>query len=132
MYRVMVKDRVMIAHSLRGEIFGPAQQLHGATFVVEATFSRRALDANGIVVDIGLAHAAVAAIAGRVAYKNLDDLDFFAGQNTTVEFLAGWFASELVGKLEAGELGPAPLDGIAVTLWESDVASATFEVELSG
>ena len=130
MYRLTVRDRVMIAHSFRGEIFGPAQQLHGATYVVEAEFRRRELDAHGLVVDIGLAHQALAAVLEGFAYRNLDDEPAFRGINTTTEFLAGEMARRLTGRIRAGELGTRELDGLAVTLRESDVAWASFEADL--
>ena len=129
MYRVTVRDRVMIAHSFRGPVFGPAQQLHGATYVVEAEFRRRELDADGLVVDIGLAHQALSAVLAPLAYKNLDELDVFAGTNTTTEFLAGWLAARLVERIRAGELG-GQVDGLCVTLRESDVAWASYETAL--
>ena len=130
MYRVTVRDRVMIAHSFRGEVFGPAQQLHGATYVVEAEFRRSELDADGLVVDIGLAHTALAAVLADLAYRNLDDVPAFAGINTTTEFLAGEIAHRLIVRLEAGELGEGGLDGLAVTLRESDVAWASYDTAL--
>ena len=119
MYRVTVRDRVMIAHSFRGEIFGPAQKLHGATYVVEAEFRRRELDTDGLVVDIGLAHQALAASLAPLAYQNLDELPIFEGVNTTTEYLAGWLCDRLVAALGQG------LDGVCVTLRESDVAWAS-------
>jgi 6-pyruvoyltetrahydropterin/6-carboxytetrahydropterin synthase len=126
MYRVTVRDRVMIAHSFQGEIFGPAQQLHGATYVVEAEFRRRELDPAGLVVDIGLAHVALSAILAPLAYENLDELDVFTGINTTTEFLAGWLAERMVERIRAGELG-GTVDGLQITLRESDVAWASYE-----
>lgn len=126
MYRVTVRDRVMIAHSFRGAIFGPAQRLHGATYVVEAEFRRAELDADGLVVDIGLAHRALADALAPLAYANLDELPIFAGVNTTTEFLAGWLCDRLVEALGAG------LDGVCVTLRESDVAWAGCDRVLRG
>jgi len=132
MYTVTVRDRVMIAHSFRGEIFGPAQQLHGATYVVDAEFRRRALDSDGLVIDIGLAHQLLAAILEPWAYQNLDELPDLAGVNTTTEVLAGEITRKLVEALPAELTGPGGLAGIAVTLRESDVAWAGHAVELSG
>lgn len=132
MYRVTVRDRVMIAHSFRGALFGPAQALHGATYVVEAEFGRRGLDADGLVVDIGLAHEALAGALKPLAYQNLDALPAFEGINTTTEYLAGWIAERLLERLRAGGLGvPAhALAQLKVTLRESDVAWASYEVGL--
>jgi 6-pyruvoyl-tetrahydropterin synthase len=132
MYSVTVRDRVMIAHSFRGEVFGPAQQLHGATYVVEACFRRPSLDDDGLVVDIGLAHEALSAALDPTRYANLDELEVFAGINTTTEFLAGWYADRLVAAVKAGDLGPhaGGLSAIEVTLRESDVAWAACERSL--
>ena len=129
MFRVTVRDHIMIAHSLQGEVFGPAQRLHGATYVVDATFRRRALDADGIVVDIGRATDALRAVLGELSYRNLDDEPSFSGVNTTTEALAQVVADRLAERLRAGDLGADPddLDTIAVTLHESHVASATYE-----
>src|SRR5690349_2343757 len=102
MFRVTVRDRVMIAHSFRGEVFGPAQQLHGATYVVEAEFGARELDADGLVIDIGLAHKALSAVLQDLCYRNLDDLPELRGINTTTEFLAGLLWRRLVERLKAG------------------------------
>src|SRR3954468_14828905 len=120
---------MMIAHSLRGEVFGPAQRLHGATFVVDATFRRATLDADGIVVDIGRAAEALRAVMADLGYRNLDDEADFAGMNTTVEALARVVADRLADRARAGALGDRAreLDGIAVTLRESHVAWATYE-----
>ncbi|HEY7075800.1 MAG TPA: 6-carboxytetrahydropterin synthase [Solirubrobacteraceae bacterium] len=119
MFSVTVRDHMMIAHSLRGEVFGPAQRLHGATYVVDATFRRASLDADGIVVDIGRAAAALREVVGELGYRNLDDeLDF----NTTTEAIARLVADRLAERM-AG-LG---LDGLAVTLHESHVAWASYE-----
>jgi 6-pyruvoyl-tetrahydropterin synthase len=128
-YSVTVCDRIMIAHSFRGEVFGPAQKLHGATYVIEATFRRPQLDPDGIVVDIGAAHTALAAVLKPLSYQNLDELEFFAGQNTTTEYLAGWIQGKLVDAVHRGALGPhaGGLTSIAVNLRESDVAWASFE-----
>jgi 6-pyruvoyl-tetrahydropterin synthase len=128
-FSVTVRDHMMIAHSLRGEVFGPAQRLHGATFVVDATFRRAALDADGIVVDIGLATEELHAVVGELGYRNLDDVAAFAGTNTTTEVLAKFIADRLADRARAGDLGPGAqeLDGIVVTLRESHVAWASYE-----
>src|SRR5215218_1229092 len=119
----------MIAHSLRGEVFGPAQRLHGATYVVDATFRRATLDADGIVVDIGRAAEALRAVLGELAYRNLDDEAEFAGVNTTTETLAQVVADRLADRARAGDLGDGAreLHGLVVTLRESHVASASYE-----
>src|SRR5213595_3658361 len=104
MFSVTVRDHVMIAHSFRGEVFGPAQRLHGATFVVDATFRRADLDNDGIVVDIGLASAQLAAVLGELNYRNLDGLTAFTGMNTTTEVLARHIADRLVDRVHAGTL----------------------------
>jgi 6-pyruvoyl-tetrahydropterin synthase len=131
-FSLTVRDHMMVAHSFRGEVFGPAQRLHGATFVVDATFFRAELDADGLVVDIGLAAAALSAVLGQLNYRNLDDEPDFAGVNTTTEFLAKVIADRLVGRIEAGELGdPARgLDELEVTLRESHVAWAAYRRSL--
>jgi 6-pyruvoyl-tetrahydropterin synthase len=128
-FSVTVRDHMMIAHSLRGEVFGPAQRLHGATFVVDATFRRASLDADGIVVDIGRATAELHAVVGELGYRNLDDVEAFAGMNTTTEVLAEFIADRLADRARAGDLGPGAqeLDGIVVTLRESHVAWASYE-----
>ena len=129
MFSVTVRDHMMIAHSLRGEVFGPAQRLHGATFVVDATFRRAGLDADGIVVDIGLAAEALHAVVAELGYRNLDDEPDFAGMNTTTEALARVVADRLADRARAGDLGDGAreLDGLVVTLRESHVAWASFE-----
>jgi 6-pyruvoyl-tetrahydropterin synthase len=128
-FSVTVRDHMMIAHSLRGEVFGPAQALHGATYVVDATFRRATLDADGIVVDIGLATDALHAVVAGLSYRNLDDEAVFAGRNTTTEELARFVADRLADSVHAGELGEGAreLDGLIVTLRESHVAWATYE-----
>jgi len=120
---------MMIAHSFRGEVFGPAQRLHGATFVVDATFRRPDLDADGIVVDIGLAAAELKDVLGELNYRNLDDEPAFAGVNTTTEVLARTIADRLADRVHAGRLGAGArgLTGITVTLHESHVAWASYE-----
>ena len=120
MFSVTVRDHMMIAHSLRGEVFGPAQRLHGATYVVDATFRRATLDADGIVVDIGRAAEALREVLGELGYRNLDDE--LAGVNTTTEALARVVADRL-----ADRMGGAGLDGLMVTLHESHVAWASYE-----
>ncbi len=129
MFSITVRDHVMVAHSFRGEIFGPAQRLHGATFVVDATFLRPDLDTDGLVVDIGLATRRLGEVLEPLNYRNLDDDPAFAGQNTSTEFLAKVIADRLAERIAAGELGPAAagLTGLAVTLRESHVAWATYE-----
>jgi 6-pyruvoyl-tetrahydropterin synthase len=128
-FSVTVRDHLMIAHSLRGEIFGPAQQLHGATYVVDATFRRASLDENNIVVDIGRAAELLRAVVGDLTYRNLDDDAAFAGRNTTTEALAQVIADRLVDGIHAGALGDGADDlaGIAVTLHESHIAWASYE-----
>src|SRR5919201_2564477 len=120
---------MMIAHSFRGEVFGPAQRLHGATYVVDATFRRATLDVDGIVVDIGRAADALRAVVGELTYRNLDDEAEFAGMNTTTEALARVIADRLADRARAGALGDGPreLDGLVVTLRESHVAWASYE-----
>ncbi|MET8348538.1 MULTISPECIES: 6-carboxytetrahydropterin synthase [unclassified Micromonospora] len=132
MFSVTVRDHMMIAHSFRGEVFGPAQRLHGATFVVDATFRRLDLDADGIVVDIGLATEQLRAVVGELSYRNLDDEPAFAGVNTTTEVLARTVADRLAERVHAGELGAGAreLAGITVTLHESHVAWASYERSL--
>ncbi len=132
MFSVTVRNHVMIAHSFRGEVFGPAQRLHGATYVVDATFRRPELDADDLVVDIGAATAELGAVLGELNYRNLDDEPAFAGRNTSTELLARFVADRLVDRVLAGALGEAArgLSGIAVTLRESHVAWATYERDL--
>ncbi|MET7375918.1 6-pyruvoyl trahydropterin synthase family protein [Micromonospora arida] len=132
MFSVTVRDHMMIAHSFRGEVFGPAQRLHGATFVVDATFRRPDLDADGIVVDIGLATEQLRAVLGELTYRNLDDEAAFAGVNTTTEVLARTVADRLVDRVHAGDLGAGARDltGITVTLHESHIAWASYERSL--
>jgi 6-pyruvoyl-tetrahydropterin synthase len=129
LFSVTVRDHMMVAHSLRGDVFGPAQRLHGATFVVDATFRRAQLDSDGIVVDIGLATDALRAVLGELSYRNLDDEPAFAGTNTTTEALAKTVADRLADRVHAGVLGQGArgLAGIAVTLHESHIAWASYE-----
>jgi 6-pyruvoyl-tetrahydropterin synthase len=128
-FSVTIRDHMMIAHSLRGEVFGPAQRLHGATYVVDATFRRATLDADGIVVDIGRAAEALRAVVAELGYRNLDDEPDFAGMNTTTEALARVVADRLADRARTGALGDdaRELDGLVVTLHESHVASASYE-----
>jgi 6-pyruvoyl-tetrahydropterin synthase len=128
-FSVTVRDHMMIAHSLRGEVFGPAQRLHGATYVVDATFRRATLDADGIVVDLGRAAEALRAVVAELGYRNLDDEADFAGVNTTTEALARVVADRLAESARAGALGDGAreLDGLVVTLHESHVAWASYE-----
>ena len=132
MYSVTVRDHVMIAHSLRGEAFGPAQRLHGATYVVDASFRRPELDEDGIVVDIGLATEELRAVLGEFNYRNLDDEDEFRGMNTSTEALARVVADRLADRIHAGRLGESAksVTTISVTLRESHVASAGYERSL--
>ena len=132
MFSVTVRDHIMVAHSFAGPVFGPAQKLHGATFVVDATFRRPELDDDNIVVDIGRAGEELHAICGTLSYRNLDDEDEFAGINTSTEFLAKVIADRLAAKAAAGDLGAgaAGLTGIAVTLHESHIAWASYERDL--
>lgn len=129
MFSVTVRDHVMVAHSFRGAVFGPAQQLHGATFVVDATFRRAELDADNIVVDIGRATEELGGVLAELNYRNLDDEPAFTGVNTSTEFLAKVIADRLAERVESGALGEGArgLHGIAVTLHESHVAWASFE-----
>lgn len=129
MFSVTVRDHIMVAHSFRGEVFGPAQRLHGATFVVDATFRRAELDDDNIVVDIGLAAQQLSAVLGDLNYRNLDDEAEFAGVNTSTEWLARLIADRLAERVQAGTLGAGAsgLSGITVTLHESHVAWASYE-----
>jgi 6-pyruvoyl-tetrahydropterin synthase len=129
MFSVTVRDHMMIAHSLRGEVFGPAQRLHGATYVVDATFRRTDLDDDGIVVDIGRAGQELRAVLSELSYRNLDDEAEFAGMNTTTEALAKVVADRLAERVSAGALGSegGRLDGLAVALHESHIAWVTYE-----
>ena len=129
MFSVTIRDHLMIAHSLRGEVFGPAQRLHGATFVVDATFRRTTLDADGVVVDIGRATEVLRSVLGELGYRNLDEEEGLAGVNTTTEVLAQVIADRLAERAKAGALGDGArdLDGLAVTLRESHVAWASYE-----
>jgi 6-pyruvoyl-tetrahydropterin synthase len=129
LFSITVRDHVMIAHSFTGEVFGPAQRLHGATYVVDATFRRPDLDADNIVVDIGLATQQLGAVLAALNYRNLDDEPDFAKTNTSTEFLAKVIADRLADAVHAGALGEGArgLTGITVTLHESHVAWASHE-----
>jgi 6-pyruvoyl-tetrahydropterin synthase len=128
-FSVTVRDHMMVAHSLRGDVFGPAQRLHGATYVVDATFRRRNLDADGIVVDIGRASEELRAVLADLNYRNLDDEPAFAGMNTSTEALARVIADRLAESVQEGALGEAAreLEALSVTLHESHVAWASYE-----
>jgi 6-pyruvoyl-tetrahydropterin synthase len=129
MFSVTVRDHMMIAHSFQGEVFGPAQRLHGATYVVDATFRRAELDSDNIVVDIGRAADTLAAVLAELSYRNLDDEPAFAGMNTSTEALARVIADRLAERVHAGDLGDGAraLSGVSVTLHESHVAWASYE-----
>ncbi|QGM46408.1 6-pyruvoyl trahydropterin synthase family protein [Methylocystis heyeri] len=134
MYAVEVRDHIMIAHSFRGELFGPAQRLHGATFVVDVAFFRERLTEDNIVVDIGRAHEALKATLAPLNYRNLDEVEAFKGQQTTTEFLTRHVFEAIALAARSGALGPGG-DGVSrirVTLHESHVARAWFEGPVSG
>ncbi|MBL8833578.1 MAG: 6-carboxytetrahydropterin synthase [Rhodospirillales bacterium] len=133
MYSLTVQDHIMIAHSFKGEIFGPAQRVHGATFVVEWELRRRRLDADGLIVDIGLMRRTLRESLDELDYRNLDDVEPLKGTNTTTEFLAGLIFELLKGKVAANALGPVTAGTYAamkVTLRESPVAWAAYEADL--
>ncbi|ATQ70687.1 MULTISPECIES: 6-pyruvoyl trahydropterin synthase family protein [Methylosinus] len=134
MYAVEVRDHIMIAHSFRGELFGPAQRLHGATFVVDVAFFREQLTEDNVVVDIGRAHDALKAILAPLAYRNLDEVETFEGVQTTTEFLSRHIFDALAQAARAGALGPGGegVSRIRVTLHESHVARAWFEGPVAG
>jgi len=129
MFSVSVRDHFMIAHSFEGKVFGPAQKLHGATYVVDVEFKRRELDADGIVVDIGRATDCLRDVLSALNFRNLDDESEFRGKNTTTEFLAFTIFERMASKVAAGELGAHAngLTGLRVTLHESHVAWAAYE-----
>ena len=129
MFSVTVRDHMMIAHSFRGEVFGPAQRLHGATYVIDVTFRREDLDEDNLVVDIGLASRQLAAVVGELNYRNLDDEAVFEGENTSTEALARYIADRLADRVKNGDFGEngRELAAIKVTLHESHVASASYE-----
>ena len=130
MFAVTVRDHMMIAHSFRGDVFGPAQRLHGATYVVDATFRSETLDADGIVVDIGRATEVLREVLGVLTYRNLDDDPDLAGRNTTTEVLAQVLADRLAARIRSGDLGATTATGLAVTLHESHVAWASYDLAL--
>jgi 6-pyruvoyl-tetrahydropterin synthase len=132
LFAVEVRDHIMIAHSFRGAVFGPAQALHGATFVIDAAFIAETLDDNGIVIDIGRAHDALKAVVAALNYRNLDDVPEFTGKNTTTEFLTKYIFDQLAKDARAGEFGRdgRQLKAIRVTLSESHVARAWYEADL--
>jgi 6-pyruvoyl-tetrahydropterin synthase len=128
-YSVEVRDHIMIAHSFRGDVFGPAQKLHGATFVIDATFFSDTLDSNSIVIDIGKAHEVLRSTLEPLNYRNLDEVPAFTGQNTTTEFLTKYIFDQLANAARSGSLGRQPNEIVAikVTLHESHVARAAYE-----
>jgi 6-pyruvoyltetrahydropterin/6-carboxytetrahydropterin synthase len=132
MYTVSVRGHMMVAHSFRGEVFGPAQRLHGATYIVDLEFRKSDLDADGIVVDIGRAGEVLNAILAGLSYRNLDEEPAFKGRNTTTEFLARVVFDRMAEAIKRGDLGGSArgIEGMRVTLHESHVASAGFEGEL--
>lgn len=135
MFRLNVREHFMIAHSFKGEVFGPAQRLHGATYVVDLELRRRDLDADGVVCDIGRLGDVLKEVLGRLNYRNLDEEEVFAGANTTTEVLARWIAQRVVERVRAGDLGSGlaeALDSLKVTLNESHIAWASYETALRG
>ena len=133
MFSVTVRDHVMIAHSFKGDVFGPAQRLHGATYVVDVEFKRKTLDADGIVIDIGRAIDVLRQTLAELNFRNLDEVPEFAGRNTTTEFLAQVIFKRITAAARRGDLGPGggAVEQIRVTLHESHVASASFEGRVS-
>ena len=129
-FSLTVRDHLMVAHSLRGEVFGPAQRLHGATYIVDATFRAAELDDDGLVVDIGRASAELGRIVAALSYRNLDDEPDLAGVNTTTERLCQIIGDRLAAAVRAGAFGGARLTGLAVTLHESHIAWASYDVPL--
>jgi len=131
-FTLEVRDHIMIAHSFRGAVFGPAQALHGATFVIDAAIIAKDVDANGIVADIGRAHDVLKGVLGKLNYKNLDDIPEFKGKNTTTEFLAKYICDRLADAARAGDFGrePRELSTLRVTLSESHIARASYETPL--
>jgi 6-pyruvoyl-tetrahydropterin synthase len=132
MFSVTVRDHVMIAHSFKGDVFGPAQRLHGATYLVDVAFRRRTLDADGIVVDIGRAGDVLRRVLADLNFRNLDEVAEFAGRNTTTEFLAQVIFTRLAAAIRRGDLGPGAgeVEQLCVTLHESHVAWASYEERL--
>ena len=133
MYSVTVRDHIMIAHSLKGPVFGPAQRLHGATYVVDLELKRSDLDSDGIVVDIGRAGDALRHVLAELNYQNLDEVPALVGRNTTTEFLARLVFDAIVDAIHRGELGPGAtgIEQMRVTLQESHIASASYEGRVS-
>ncbi len=133
MYSVTVRGHMMIAHSFKGDVFGPAQRLHGATYIVDVEFRRSDLDPDGIVVDMGRASEVLQTVIAALNYQNLDDLPEFRGRNTTTEFLAHVIHARIAAAIRQGDLGAAAqgISSLRVTLHESHVASAAFEARLS-
>ena len=129
MYSLSVREHIMIAHSFRGEIFGPAQRVHGATYLIDATFQRTELDADGLVVDIGLASDTLRSVLAEFNFRNLDDEPAFAGRNTTTEFMARVVFDRLAAAIRDGRLGEGGrgLERLKVTLHESHIAWASYE-----
>ena len=134
MYRLTVREHIMIAHSFRGEVFGPAQRLHGATYLVDVTFMRQELDSDNLVVDIGRASEQLRSVLAPLNYGNLDEQPDLAGENTTTEFLAGHIFRRMSAAIRDGQLGPQArdLNRMAVTLHESHIAWASYEADLPG
>lgn len=134
MYAVEVRDHVMIAHSIKGEVFGPAQKLHGATYVIDVCFMRRELDENDIVVDIGLAIDTVKQVLSSINYSNLDEHPDFRGRRSTTEAVARWVFLKMKGAIAAGKLGPSAggLERMKITLHESHNALASYESDIAG
>jgi len=134
MYSVLVRDHVMIAHSFTGAVFGPAQRLHGATYIVDVEFRRPELDPDGIVVDIGRASEVLRTVLATVNFKNLDEVPEFTGKNTTTEFMARYVFDHIARAVANGELGgtAAGIESVKVTLHESHVAAASYEGRLDG
>lgn len=134
MYCVTVRDHIMIAHSFKGDVFGPAQRLHGATYVVDAEFRRAEIDADGIVVDIGRAGDVLKQVLAGLNFRNLDEVPEFKGKNTTTEFIARTVFDRMVAAIRRGELGPGAgaVESLRVTLQESHVASAWYEGRVGG
>ena len=134
MYSVTVRDHIMIAHRLRGAVFGPAQRLHGATYIVDLELKRPDLDPDGIVVDIGRAGDTLRQVLATLNYQNLDEVPMLAGRNTTTEFLARFVFDAVVAAIRRGDLGPgaAGVEQMRVTLQESHVASASYEGRVNG
>ena len=134
MYYVTVRDHIMIAHSFKGDVFGPAQRMHGATYVVDVEFRRPGLDADGIVVDIGRAGDALKQVLADLNFRNLDEVPEFNGKNTTTEFIARVVFDRMVAAIRRGDLGPGAgaVESLRVTLQESHVASAAYEGRVDG